>query len=104
MKFLSIDEIVEDLIKKTAEYDDLDEFRQCKFEHLHKFHHGFGTHIRNEYGMWNKDHPDTATWCRDIREDNSPHIIGGVDYHPLHPDARSMEVIRQLWKRLNPET
>ena len=55
------------------------------FKDLSRFHHGYGTHIRNTYGLWKHD------W--------EPEIKDGVDYSPNHPDAISMEIIEAIWER-----
>ena len=61
-------------------------FIHLEEDDLHRLHHGFGTHIRNELGLW-EEPPHT------------PNIIDGVDYSEDHPDAISMTIIKEVWKK-----
>jgi len=49
-------------------------------------HHGFGTTIRNEFGLWNGNY----ALIKDC---------GGSK--AAHPDRVSMTIIKQLWEKLN---
>jgi hypothetical protein len=64
----------------------------CRFfmsgydEHtLHSYHYSFGAFIRNHYKLWNTD------W--------TPIIKNGCDISEDHPDAISMHIITEVWKK-----
>lgn len=52
---------------------------------LIKYHHSFGTYIRNKYKLWENK------W--------EPKIVNEVDVSPNHPDAISMRIIKEVWLR-----
>ena len=74
--FLNQDEIVQDLKTRV---DGLEEFRAIPEDDLIMCHHGFGTWIRNTYGLW---------------MEGNPHLNGE------HPDDFSFNVIMQLHKEI----
>lgn len=52
---------------------------------LIKFHHGFGTYIRNTFGLWS-GHPELlASMCLPL---------------DTHPDDVSFKIILALWERV----
>ncbi len=71
-------------------------------EGLWKYHHGYGTFLRNKYNLWNAqdDAPKTVLtkrWC----EDESSHDIrNDTDYSIDHPDAVSMHLIRVIYHKV----
>lgn len=65
------------------------EFLSCKEKDLISYHTSLGRSIRNEFKLWEN------TW--------TPEIINGVDHSENHPDAISMNVIKEVWKRLQDE-
>lgn len=96
---LTVEEIVDDLLAKL-EADDRAALLEIGAERkLISLHHGFGTHIRNSYGLWT-DSPLTKRW----REDPSSHDIqDGCDCSADHPDSVSMKIIEALWIKLAKE-
>ena len=56
--------------------------KDTRKEDLIRFHHGWGTSIRNEFGLW-RDNTNLMTDC-----------------HADHPDAASMVIIEAVWQRL----
>lgn len=56
-----------------------------------------GRSIRNEYGLWESDHPLTQHWHQNPECRN---IVDGIDYSEDHPDAVSAEIIRVLREML----
>ena len=52
---------------------------------LHSYNHSLGRYIRNNYDLW------SIHW--------EAEIIDGVDHSPFHPDAVSMTLIEQVWKK-----
>ena len=67
-----LDEKSKATVRSTAEGD------------LIRFHHGWGTGIRNAFGLW-QGNADLLSSC------------GGAG---IHPDDCSMVIIHQVWKRL----
>ncbi len=71
----------------SQEERDQSGFLQCEEEEdLIQFHHSLGQSIRNEFDLW--------------RYEWEPVLVDGVDYSSEHPDAISMEVIREVWFHL----
>ncbi len=56
--------------------------RDTKKDGLIEFHHGWGTGIRNEFGLWK----------------GNTNLL--ADCHAEHPDDASMVIIRAVWERL----
>lgn len=83
-KFMSEDEIVDDLVANMEPISKLD-FKKQRKEELHRFHHGFGTSIRNYYKLWDPDNPYT---------DNSDAM--GDKF----ADQVSQRIIERAWGRL----
>lgn len=63
------------------------EFFETPEHMLIRYHSSLGQSIRNEFGLWEND------W--------TPEIVDGCDMSDDHPDAISMRVIREVWKRVN---
>jgi hypothetical protein len=79
---------------------DIEYLKRIKRNDMHGFHHGLGMQIRNEYGLWDKTNPLTKVW-HDLRDVGSNEgIIDGVDHHPNHPDAVSMEILYRIWDKV----
>ena len=66
--------------------DVAEEFRVVPYDDLIQFKNLLGMNIRNEFRLWEKK------W--------TPMLVNGVDFSPDHPDAISMEVIKEVWRRL----
>ena len=65
---------------------------------LSLLHHTWGQAIRNEFGLWQPDHPLTWHWHQ-----NGPgarHLVNGIDHSPDHPDAVSMEIMKKVWRKV----
>lgn len=88
---ISIESIVQLILREWSK-DDLDFVRSGD--------HDFGMlgrSIRNDYGLWEFDHPLTQHWhmnpeCRTI--------IDGIDYSEDHPDHVSAVILECLRKKL----
>lgn len=78
-QFLSVKEIAQNEFDR-AQPADIDTIRNTSKEDLIRFHHGYGTWIRNNYGLW---HP------------NNPFVVKD-DLGDGHPDGLSMLVIEAL--------
>lgn len=74
-----------DEICENSPQDALD-FKNCSEDDLISYHHTLGSQIRNEYKLWN------VKW--------EPELIEGIDYSPNHPDSISMNIIIEVWKRI----
>jgi hypothetical protein len=62
------------------------EFKTATEADLIEWHSSLGRDIRNNYGLWEND------W--------EPELVDGVDYSPNHPDAISMSIINEVWRRV----
>ena len=83
------EERFEEIVTNLTEYvplADREVLRDTKADDLTRYHHGFGTAVRNHFKLW--ENP----WEPELRD--------GVDYSPNHPDQISMRIIREMWKRL----
>lgn len=94
--FNTVEEIVDDLIASSQDDESIGVFIDTPEDRLAMFHHSLGTHIRNEYHLWNTS-PLTKHWreCEDERT-----TIDGIDHSEDHPDAVSMKIIIELHKKL----
>ena len=77
-------EVVQDILKNLDDTDK-DNIRNTPEQDLILFHHGWGTSIRNRYGMWGN-----KALLADIGKE--------------HPDDASMVIIRDVWKLLQEES
>jgi len=76
---------------------EIDYLRRLPESDLCLLHHGWGTSIRNECGLWDPDHPLTTHWHkfpeeRDMRD--------GTDYSADHPDSVSMDIMKDVYKKV----
>lgn len=95
-KYDTVDKIVSHVMLGFSP-DDFAHFQGITLEEAGRMHHGFGTHIRNTYGLW-KDNPLTEKW----RTDESSHDIrDGCDYSLDHPDQMSNTIIEAIWHKIN---
>ncbi len=82
----TIKETIRDMIE-GLEPNDVPAVINTSFNDLINFHHGYGTHIRNTYSLWNNEsnlQKDLYSLCREI----------GVEEHP---DSCSHILIEQMW-------
>lgn len=63
------------------------DFKTCKYERLIEFHDSLGREIRNEFRLWEN------AWV--------PEIVDGADVSKDHPDQISMNIIEEVWRRIN---
>jgi hypothetical protein len=83
----AVDHVLERLDHESREI-----VRGTRREDLIQFHHGWGTGIRNDLGMW---------------RGNSTLIASCVALRPgteFHPDSASMIIIEGVWERLHDES
>jgi len=71
-------------LRKIVTPENLDRIRGMKKDELIGLHHGFGTFIRNAFGLW-RANKELLQSC------------GGAD---MHPDSASMVIIEALWTDL----
>ena len=93
MYLQSINGIAYDLFDKLAP-DLIVELRTIPLDDMVLYHSTMGRHIRNEYGLWNTDHPLTKSWHTNLNRD----VRNGVDYSTDHPDHISSRVMELIWK------
>jgi hypothetical protein len=80
----TINEAVLVIISELSEADK-NLIMNFKQERLIKFHHGFGTGIRNDFGLWKGNKAFIESACG----------------KPCHPDTASMAIIEAVWRKLN---
>lgn len=85
--------IADRIIKEVPE----DFLRAIAHDQGHMVRSMIGRMIRNEYGLWEKDHPLTQHWhlYPEARE-----IIDGVDFSEDHPDQVSARIIEHVRTKL----
>lgn len=87
-----VDKIVDELDPESAKA-----LKEFKTEREVMILHGtWGRAIRNDFGLWNRDHPLTAEWHKGINND----IRDGVDHSLDHPDAVSTAIMVGVWKKV----
>jgi len=77
--------VVQSWFRKEKPYSK-QQFLDTPKENLVSYHSSLGRAIRNEFKLWDVE------WVPEIRE--------GVDYSAGHPDQVSMQVIEEVWRRL----
>ena len=77
---------VEDIVSALPE-EDKAALRKTEKEDLIRFHHGWGTGIRNDYGLWRGNRQLIESACGE----------------PCHPDDASMVIIEAVWSALRRE-
>lgn len=77
-----------------------DEIAAKAEDDLIDLHFGLGTHVRNEFGLWQGNRALLADCQRARFEGRAgfPEIPHGVLV--IHPDDAAMEIVRALWARL----
>ena len=87
------DQITDEIDKQSQQA-----LRNIQVGELHRLHSSWGRAIRNEFGLWQADHPLTKNWHnnpdgRDIQD--------GIDCSNDHPDRVSMLIMLAVWKKVN---
>ena len=73
--------------------------RSTAQEDLIRFHHGWGTGIRNNFGLWRGNSKLIAS-CLGLDDDAQ----NNSDSYPFAADDVSMIIIERTWKRLNEDS
>lgn len=90
--FNTIDAVAADVISKLTPHD-YAYIKRGTVEEARSMHHGFGTWIRNTYGLWH-DNELTRAW----RENpEGRRVRDGTDQSCDHPDAVSDSIIQRVW-------
>lgn len=79
----TVDAVVKDILSGMPEKDK-ELVKNTKEGDLIKFHHGWGTGIRNYYGLWR----------------GNDELIKSACGKPCHPDDASMVIIKAVWQQL----
>ncbi|HZO46088.1 MAG TPA: DUF6794 domain-containing protein [Xanthobacteraceae bacterium] len=79
----TVEGVVRDIIARLSA-EDRALVKSTRKQDLIKFHHGWGTHIRNRYGLWQ----------------SSSNLIQEACGGPCHPDDASMLIIQAVWQTL----
>ena len=77
---------VADLLS-TLSAADREAIRSTKKDDLIRYHHGWGTGIRNHYGLWRGNRA----------------LIEDACHEPCHPDTASNRIIEAVWQALQDE-
>lgn len=80
----NINQAVVEILKGMSD-EDKEKIKATPRNKLIRFHHGWGTGIRNSFGLW---------------KGNNELIISSCGY-PCHPDDASMKIIEAVWLKLN---
>jgi hypothetical protein len=80
---VTVEDTVRDLLARMPAAD-LARVKRTKQEDLIQFHLGWGTGIRNHYGLWRGNEKLILSACG----------------HPCHPDDASMKIIEAVWQEL----
>jgi|GEM_PF-2511373 len=80
----TLDEAVS-LILKDMRPEDIEIIKVTKRSNLIKYHHGWGTNIRNTFGLWG----------------GNKELIKSICNTPCHPDNASMQIIEAVWDKLH---
>lgn len=95
--FKTIDEIAEKVLSTLPENEKI-YLRSLSESDMIYFHDIMGRSIRNEYKLWNGS-PLTKAWFEDQKNNTNTYIVDGVDHHPCHPDAVSMNILNLIWRK-----
>lgn len=82
----TLDEAVDRLLVELPKKDKK-AFKETKENNLIMLHHGFGTDIRNVFGLW----------------EGNEELLKSCGGEWIHPDSASMVIIETAWKRLQQE-
>lgn len=77
----TVDEAVARILADMSAADK-EKIRTTQKDDLILFHHGWGTGIRNQFGLW-QGNPELMAAC-----------------HATHPDDASMVIIEAVWRKL----
>lgn len=93
----TVGDIADDIIFGLPQAE-VDYLRALPEADLITLHHGWGTSIRNHYELWDPEHLLTTHWHkfpleRDMRD--------GVDYSADHPDSVSMDIMKEIHRKVN---
>ena len=80
----SLKEAVDHIISTMPE-DDAELIMNTPKDELINYHHGWGTGIRNAFGLWK----------------GNEELIESACGEPCHPDDASMKIIEAVWKELH---
>lgn len=81
----TLEAAVEEIVSRLSKEDKIT-VKEEKFCNLIMYHHGWGTGIRNSFGLWRGNTELLKSAC------------GSED---CHPDDASMEIIYGVWNKLN---
>ena len=81
----SLEEAVDDIVSELSE-EDKETVKETSFGDLIRYHHGWGTGIRNSLGLW---------------RGNIELLKSACGSEQCHPDDASMEIIYGVWNILN---
>ena len=80
----TLEEAVSEIVSSLPA-EDRERVKNTEKADLIKFHHGWGTGIRNDFGLWQGNKALRESACG----------------KPCHPDDASMIIIEAVWRKLN---
>jgi hypothetical protein len=99
-RILTVDAAVKDIISRLEE-SSKNNIKSVLREHeLYLYHHGFGTHIRNYYKLWDKK-TELLVDCKRVAIERGMKLTPlETDDFVIHPDDASHVIIVSLWETL----
>jgi hypothetical protein len=88
MDYMTEEEIAKEIVTNRLDDETKAYIKNIAFEDVGSLHHGFGTWIRNTFGLWER-----PAW--------TPVIIDDVDHAEDHPDEISFRIIQLVHDKLN---
>ena len=104
----NVKDVVKDLIKDMSEKD-RDRLKDMSEKKLITLHHGFGTYIRNSFGLWTGNKELLSDCFRILRKYYSKDYSDCLKFYAsinvdgrkkIHPDDASMVIIKELCRTL----
>lgn len=91
MKYLSFDQMVEDLMLYRMDTRTKQLLAQCTEEDIDELHRSLGRILRHQYNLWDGSNPETML-------NYKPVMVNGVDMNPKHPEAVSKRILLTAWE------
>ena len=98
VKIATVAQAVQDLISKLDEASKTELKGLTDSRQLVAYHHGFGTGIRNNYGLW-KGNKRLLNDCKRIATKKQM-VLTPVEDDLIHPDDASHIIMVALWEKL----
>lgn len=102
MIYLTKEEIVDNIVSKIVMLYPLDADRILSVprDNIRTYNNTMGRSIRNDFLLWDDNHPETKEWHDACKNNTNQYIKNGIDCHPNHPDAVSVDILFRIWDKL----